>query len=195
MCLGPLCLCVGVDVLCVLWSSPPQAVLYGRPPDRLRRTPPRLTASRWAFFYDPFTQLGRHLLHITVIHSQFLCNLLIREIQSHEIQTQHPYFQRLMMSHKNSVRQVIKACVTGGTLIALTGQFRIIKAALDDLFGPTRGTLDAVWPTQLADSLITLTIINQIFDVHLHRWTPVRVWDMGWHQCTRSSHPRPWNPI
>ncbi len=45
------------------------------------------------------------------------------------------------MSRKNGVGQIIKACVTGGTLIALTGQFRIIKAALDDLCGPTRGTL------------------------------------------------------
>jgi hypothetical protein len=80
-----------------------------------------------------------------------------------------------MMSRKNGVGQIIKACVTSGTLLALTGQFRIIKAALDDLFGPTRGTLYAVWPAQLADSLITLTIINQIFDVNLHRWTPVRV--------------------
>src|SRR3989441_8265956 len=47
----------------------------------------------------------------------------------------------------------------------------------------------------LTYSLITLTIIDQILDVHLHRWTPVRVWDMAWHQCTRSSHPRPWNPM
>src|SRR5207249_11583821 len=129
--------------------SPPQAVLYGRPPHRLRRTPPRVTASRWAFFYDPFTQLGRHLLHITVIHSQFLCNLLIREIQSHEIQTQHPDFQRLMMSRKNRVGQVIKTCVTLATLVALTGRLRVIKAALDDLFGLTRWAGDAIWPAQL----------------------------------------------
>ena len=45
----------------------PQAALYGRQSHRLRRTPPRLRASPWAFFYDPVTQLGRHLLHITAI--------------------------------------------------------------------------------------------------------------------------------
>src|SRR5712691_9547755 len=92
-----------------------------------------------------------------------------------------------MMASKNGVGQIIKACVTGVTLIALPGGFRIIKAALDDLFGFTRWTCDAVWPAQLAYSLITLTIIDQILDVNLHRWTPVRVWDMGWYQCTPSS--------
>ena len=65
---------------------------------------------------------------------QFVSNLLIRYIQSHEVQTQHPYFQRLMMSCENGVREIIKASVTAVTLVALTGGFRVIKAALDDVF-------------------------------------------------------------
>src|SRR6266849_2469903 len=93
-----------------------------------------------------------------------------------------------MMSRKNGVGQIIKACVTGGTLIALTGQFRVIKAALDDLFGLTRWTRDAVWPAQLTYSLITLNIIDQILDIDLQRWTPVRVRTIGCHQCTPSSN-------
>ena len=52
----------------------------------------------------------------------------------------------------------------------------------------TRGTCDAVWPAQFADGLITLHIIDQILDIDLHRWTPVRGRDMGWHQCTPSSN-------
>ena len=64
------------------------------------------------------------------------------------------------MACKNSVRQVIKACVTVGTLIALTGGFRVITAALDDVCGLTSGALDAVRPAQLADGLITLNIIE-----------------------------------
>ena len=80
------------------------------------------------------------------------------------------------MSGKNGVSQIIKAFVTIGTLITLTGGFRVIKAALDDLFGLTRGAVDAVWPAQIAYGLITLNIIDQILDIDLHRWTPVRVW-------------------
>jgi hypothetical protein len=78
-----------------------------------------------------------------------------------------------MMSGKNGVRQIIEACVTVGTLIALPCGFRVIKAALDDLCGLTRWALDAVWPAQLADGLITLNIIDQIFDIDLQGRTPV----------------------
>ena len=78
-----------------------------------------------------------------------------------------------MMAGKNGVGQIIKAGVTGVTLIALTGRFRVIKTALDDLFGFTRGTCYAVWPAQFADSLITLNIIDQILDIDLQCWTPV----------------------
>jgi hypothetical protein len=79
-----------------------------------------------------------------------------------------------MMSRKNGVGQIITASVTVVTLIALTGGFRVIKAAFDDLFRLTRGTRNAVWPAQLADGLITLHIIDEILDVDLHDWTPVR---------------------
>ena len=51
-----------------------------------------------------------------------------------------------MMSRKNGVSQIIKALVTVVTFVALTGGFRVIKAALDDLFRLTRGTGDTVWP-------------------------------------------------
>src|SRR5262249_402671 len=94
--------------------------------------------------------------------------------QAHEIETQHPDFERLMMARKNGVGQIIKACIAVVALIALTGRFRVIKAALDDLGGLTRWTRHAVWPAQLADGLIALHIINELRDIDLQHWTPVR---------------------
>jgi len=82
-----------------------------------------------------------------------------------------------MMACKNGVRQIIKAPMTGMTLITLTGRFRLIKAALDDLGGLTSWTCDAVWPAQLTGGLITLHVINEIRDIDLHHWTPV--WARG----------------
>ena len=102
------------------------------------------------------------------------------------------YIQLLVadMAHagKNSVGQIIKACVTVFAFIALTGGFGVIKAALDDLFGLTRGAVNTVWPAQVADGLITLHIIDQVLDIDLHRWTPVRGGNMGWHQYMTSSN-------
>src|SRR5712691_8620735 len=167
----------------LLWDR-----LYGQQRHTLHHIPLQQTRFLGAFFYHPFTQLRRHLLHITEIHVELLGNLFVGQIQAHEIQTQHPHFQRLMMSSKNGVGQIIKALVTVVTLIALTGQCRVIKAALHDLLGLTRGTRDAVWPAQCAYGLITLHIIDQILNIDLQRWTPVRVWDMGCPQCTPSSN-------
>jgi len=65
-----------------------------------------------------------------------------------------------MMVRKDGVGQIIKACVTVVTLVALAGGFRVITAALDDVFGLTRGAVDAVWPGQIAYRLITLHIIE-----------------------------------
>jgi hypothetical protein len=92
-----------------------------------------VTASLWAFFYDPFTQGRRQLMDIAAIDVQLVGNVVVGHIQPHEIQTQHPHFQGLMMSGNNRVSQIIKACITVMTLIALTGGFRVIKATLDDL--------------------------------------------------------------
>ena len=78
------------------------------------------------------------------------------------------------MSSKDGVGQVIKAFGAVVALIALTGRFRVIKATLDDVFGLTRGTRDAIGPAQLTNRLITLHIIDETLDVDLHGWTPVR---------------------
>jgi len=92
-----------------------------------------------------------------------------------------------MMASKNGVGQRRKAWVTGVTRIALSGGFRRITAARDDLCGLTSGTGDAGWPAPRADGLITWHIIKHMRDLALHRWPPVGVRDMGGHQWTPSS--------
>src|SRR5215471_5087900 len=93
-----------------------------------------------------------------------------------------------MMARKNGVGQIIEAGLAIVALIALTCRFRVIKAALDDLGGLTRWTRNAVWPAQLADGLIALHIINEIRDIDLHQWTPVRGWELRYPQYRTSSH-------
>src|SRR5712691_3008300 len=93
-----------------------------------------------------------------------------------------------MMLSKNSSGQIIKAGVAGGTPIVLPCAFRVIKAVLDDLCGRPRWTLDPFWPAQLASGLITLHISDEILDIDLQCWTPVRGWDREGHQCTPSAH-------
>ena len=93
-----------------------------------------------------------------------------------------------MMASKDGVGQVIKAFGAVVTRIALTGWFRIITATLDDVFGLTRGTRDAIGSAQLTNRLITLHLVDEILDVDLHGRTPVRDRGMGCRQYTSSSH-------
>src|SRR5438128_890266 len=93
-----------------------------------------------------------------------------------------------MMSSKDRVGQIIKAFITVVTRITLTSRFCIIKAAFDHMLRLTRGTCDAVGPAQLTNGLITLHVINEMLDVNLHDWTPVRDRKMGWRQYTPSSN-------
>jgi hypothetical protein len=89
----------------------------------------------------------RHLLwHIAAIHVSFVGNVCIRQIQAHAIPTQYPHFQRLMVTGKHGVGSIITACIAVFTRRALTGGFRIITTALDDLCGCTSGARDAIWP-------------------------------------------------
>ena len=81
---GHMGLCVGFDVLCAPCSVPRQAVLYALQPHTLRRTPPRLTMSLWAFFYDAFTSGSRHLVDSATIHVQLVGNVVVGHMQSHE---------------------------------------------------------------------------------------------------------------
>jgi hypothetical protein len=68
------------------------------------------------------------------------------------------------------------------TFVALTGGFGIIKAALDHMRRFTRRTPDAIGPAQFPNGLITLRVIDEILDVDLHAWTPVRDREMRWCQ-------------
>jgi hypothetical protein len=69
-----------------------------------------------------------------------------------------------MMACKHGGCQIIATCETVVTLIALTRSFRVIKAALHDLFGLTRGAGDTIWPAPFAYGLITLNIIDQMLN-------------------------------
>src|SRR6266516_835135 len=84
--------------------------------------------------------------------------------------------------------QIIKAFLTVVTLIQLTSRVVFIKAAFDHMLRLTRGTCDADGPAQLKNGLIPLHVIDEMLDVNLHDWTPVRDRKMGWRQYTPSSN-------
>jgi hypothetical protein len=120
------------------------------------------------FFYHPVTKLGGHLLNVTTIDIQLLCDLLIGEVQSHEVQTQDPDFEGLMMSCEDGFSEIIESLPARFAFIALPIGLCIIEASFDDVPGITERALSLLRPAKLTYGIIALGIINQVRYIYLH---------------------------
>jgi hypothetical protein len=101
---------------------------------------------------------------------QFSCDLLIGEIQAHEIQAENPNPQRLVMICENRIGEVVKLLTTSVALVALAFRLVGVKTTFAHLGGITRRAFDALGPTQLADGRKTFGIVNQSLNID-HRST------------------------
>lgn len=125
---------------------------------------------------DALAQLCGHLVNIIFVQIKFLGDLLVGEVEPHQIQTENPLAQGLVMTGKDGVGQVIKIAVTGMAMIALTMALVIITTPLGHRRRVTPDAMKAVRPTQLADSFIALGIINEVINLQHKRslldWNP-----------------------
>ena len=67
-------------------------------------------------------------MDVVFIQTQFPGDLEIGEVQSHEIQAQHPDSQRLMMSNQDCPGQVIEATAAAFAAVALAVTLSLIVA-------------------------------------------------------------------
>ncbi len=69
--------------------------------------------------YDATAQLRGHLMYVILVEIEFLRDLLVRQIETHQIQTQYPLAQRLMVAGEDRIGQIVKIAVTSFAVIAL----------------------------------------------------------------------------
>jgi len=63
----------------------------------------------WRFGDQAAAQVLRHDLHVRAIQTQFRGDLSVGEVQAHEVKTQHPHPQRLVVPGQHCPGQVIEA--------------------------------------------------------------------------------------
>lgn len=85
-------------------------------------------------------------MDIIFVQIELLGDLRIREIKSHEIQTQDPKSKWLMMASKDGVSHIVETSLTGLAKVALTRGLRIVAPLFGDLRVLAIGTLYPVWP-------------------------------------------------
>jgi hypothetical protein len=119
----------------------------------------------WLLGHNAFPKLGSHLMDVGPIQVQFLSNLLIGEVQPHEIQAQNPDPQGLVVPTENGARQIVKATVAVLALVSLALGLGIVMPLLGDALGRALGADYPIRPAHCTDRSIALGVINQILDI------------------------------
>lgn len=118
---------------------------------------------------DSLPELTRHHMNIIFVELQFSRNLLVREVQTHGTQAQHPGFKRLVMSLEHCSRQVVKTPLARLALVALPLVLRFVPAVLRHLLRATFRAAHALRPAHLSHHLEALRVVYENLDIeHAH---------------------------
>src|SRR6185369_5009883 len=116
---------------------------------------------RWDLGRQSVAQLLGHELHVRAGEAQFLSDLPVGEVETHEIQAQHPDPQRLMMPGQHRAGEVIKATRTGLTPVALPVRLRVIATVAHHGGTAASGAAHALRPAMLPYQGEALGVVDQ----------------------------------
>jgi len=85
-------------------------------------------------------------MRVVLIEIEFLGNLVVREVEPHEIQAQYPHPQGLMMTGKDRVRHIVKTSLAGLAQVALPLGLGIVAPLLSNIKTIITWTKDTIWP-------------------------------------------------
>jgi hypothetical protein len=120
----------------------------------------------WFLDHNTLAHLTRHLLHVSLLEIEFWGNLVVREVESHELHTQNPPPQGVMMTGQDRVGHIVNAWLTGLAQRTLTFGLGIVAPLCCHLRAITRGTLDTVRPAQVTNGLKTIGVVAERLTVY-----------------------------
>jgi hypothetical protein len=107
---------------------------------------------------------------VIVVQAQLPGDLLVRQVQPHEIETQDPGTKRLVMSSQDGAGQVIEPRSAVLTLVPLSVPLGLIMTMADHGGTGTGRAANAFRPSTVPDQLIAFGIIDQSSQIdHLRR--------------------------
>jgi hypothetical protein len=117
---------------------------------------------------DAAPQNRGHLLSLGLLHFQFLGDLGVRQIQSHEVQAKHPVPQGAVVPGEYGLRQIVECLIAHSTEVSLTFRLGFIVSVFGDLRRMAMGTFDTFGPTKAAYHFVTFGIVDQSLNVQSH---------------------------
>jgi hypothetical protein len=118
-----------------------------------------------------------HDLDVIVVQIQFTCDLQIGKIETHEVKTQNPDAQRLMMTGQDGTTEIIETTATALAKVALTVKLGVIVTVPHNRAAIARRTANSVGPPVLTDQRKALVVIDKRGKIDQAR---------GVHEVTRS---------
>jgi hypothetical protein len=103
----------------------------------------------WSLGDQAAAQSLGHGLHIRPVEAQLLGDLAVREVQTHEIQAQHPDPQRLVMAGQHRAGEVVEAPRAGLAAIPLSVRLGLVEAVSDHGAAAAGGTAHPLRPAML----------------------------------------------
>jgi hypothetical protein len=106
-------------------------------------------------------KLFGHGLDVALAEIEFLGDLPVRQVETHEVQAQNPDPQRLMMAGQHRAGQVVETRLAELAQPALARGPVVIPAIADHVAAATRRALHTVRPALPTDQVEALGIIEQ----------------------------------
>jgi hypothetical protein len=119
-------------------------------------------------WHDAFAPLRGPELDLVGMHLEFLGDVCMRQIQSHQGEAEHPDPQRLVMSSTDGAGQVVELRLTRLALLPLSCGLGLVSTLFGNLGSAAVGTDHPLRPAELPDGVETLRVIHEILDVQDH---------------------------
>jgi hypothetical protein len=113
------------------------------------------------FGQQALAQARRHCLDAVLIQTEFVGDLTVGEIETHEIQAQNPYAERLMTPGQDRPGQIVEAAAATLATVALPLLLGVVDPVAYDAVTATARAANAVGPTVLTDQLVTLRVVDE----------------------------------
>src|SRR5262245_46257866 len=121
---------------------------------------------------NAFAELRGHPQSVIGIEVQLLGDLLVRQVQSHEVQAENPDPQRLVVACEDGFGQIVEATTAGRAFVTLAVRLGVVVALSDDVSRFTVRAADAIGPAQIPDHLVALRVVDQRSNVQSHGTGP-----------------------
>lgn len=103
-----------------------------------------------------------HVLGIIFVQAEFVGDLAVTQIQTHQIQARHPLPQGLVVTSEDGARQIIELPLAIQTAISLSESLGVVPALLNHMRRVAVRAVHPIGPTEFPDDLEAFFVVQEL---------------------------------